>query len=69
MLTWLKSLIPTPKKVIGQAVDALDLLVPLMASEIEKIKQKFNEMDSRAKAQWVVDKVQDYLRKQWKLDA
>lgn len=67
MWTWLKNLVPTPKKLLGDAIDGLDLLVPLMAARIETIKQTFNAMDSTAKAQWVVDEVQLFLRKKFGL--
>lgn len=62
MFAWLKKLIPNPKALLASAIDALDLLVPLMATEMDKIKEQFNAMNSLEKSQWVVDKVQDYLR-------
>lgn len=68
MLSWIKGLFKNPKSFIKLAVDSLDFAVPFMASEIEKIEAKFNQMNSSQKAQVVVDKIQDYLRKQWKLN-
>lgn len=69
MFDWLKNLFKNPKTFIKLAVDSLDFAVPFLATEIDKIEQKFNQMNSTQKAQMVIDKVQDYLRKQWKLDA
>lgn len=69
ILEWLKSIFKNPKALIKIAVDSLDLLVPEMARRIETIKQTFNAMDSTEKSQWVIDEVQAFLRKQFKLDA
>lgn len=69
MLDWLKNIFKSPKTFIKLAVDSLDLLVPTLANEIEKIKGTFAQLNSTEKAQWVVDKVQEYLRKRFNLDA
>lgn len=67
MWKWLKSIIPTPKTILGKIIDSLDLLVPVMAMRMETIKATFNAMDSTAKAQWVIDEVQAFLRKRFGL--
>lgn len=67
MFDWLKGLF-SPKRLIKIAVDSLDSAVPFIAKEIEKIKERFNAMDSTVKAQYVVDWVQQFLRKTFKLD-
>lgn len=69
MWAWLKNLIPNPKKIIGGAVDALDFLVPIMAKEWERNKEKLNAVDSTAKCQWAIDQVQAFLRDRFNLDA
>lgn len=68
ILEWLKGLFKSPKSFIKVIVDSLDLAVPYMAAEIEKVKVKFNDMNSVEKSQLVVDKIQEYLRKTFKLD-
>lgn len=68
MWTWLKGVFSSPKTFIKLAVDSLDLAVPFIASEFEKLKGKpFAQMTSIEQAQKAVDVVQDYLKKQWKL--
>jgi len=66
MIEWLKNLF-NPKKIIGTAVDSLDLAVPFLSVEIDKLKGKFATMTSLEQAQLMVDKVQEFLRKQFKL--
>lgn len=70
MFSWLKSLIPTPKKVIGSAIDYLDATVPLLAMEIDRLKQwsGFNGMTSEQQAQKMIDKIQDLLRQKFGLN-
>lgn len=68
MLNWLKAMF-NPKAILKQAIDALDLAVPFLATEIDKIENRFKDMNPINKAQWIVDKVQEFLRKQFKLDA
>ena len=67
MFNWFK-LIFAPKKVLKKAVDSLDSLVPLLAAEIEKQKEKLLALNSTEKAQWVVDQAQDFLRKKLGLE-
>lgn len=67
MLTWIKNLFSNSKTFIKMAVDSLDLAVPYLAAEIDK--SDFSKMTSTEKAQLVVDKVQDFLRKQFKIPA
>lgn len=66
MLNWLKSLF-NPKKVAGAVIDSLDVFVPFLTLEIERIKSKFTAMDSTEKAQWFVDNVQGWLRRRFGL--
>lgn len=68
MLNWLKNLFTGSKTFIKLAVDSLDLAAPFLASEIDKLKGKFDEMTSLDQAQMVIDKIQEYLRKTFKLD-
>lgn len=68
MLDWLKNLFKNPKSFIKLAVESLDFAVPFLASEIEKIDGRFAQMNPSQKAQLVIDKVQEYLRKQFKLE-
>lgn len=69
MLTWLKNIFSSPKTFIKMAVDSLDLGVPFIAAEFDKLKSKeFAQMSSTEQAQKTVDVVQAYLRKQWKLE-
>lgn len=67
MIDWLKGIF-NPKRLIKLAIDSLDLAVPYIAKEIEKIKEKFNAMDSTVKSQYVVDWVQQFLRKKFHID-
>lgn len=66
MLDWIKKFL-NPKTMITRSIDALDYLVPILAAEIEKIKERFAAMDSTEKAQWCVDLTQDWLRKRFKI--
>lgn len=68
MLTWLKSLFGNPKIIIRVAVDSLDALVPTLTYEIKKIEDQFNAKTAAEKSQWIIDKVQEFLRKQFRLD-
>lgn len=67
MLDWLKKFF-NPKNIVRTVVDSLDLLQPILAIEIEKIKTQFAAMDSGEKAQWAIDKVQDYIRTRFKIE-
>lgn len=67
MLDWIKNIFKSPKAIIRLAVDSLDYLVVPMAHEIEKIRKQFNEKTPMEQAQWAIDRVQEYLIKQWKL--
>ena len=67
MFNWFK-LVFAPKKVLAKAVDSMDKLVPLLAGEIEAQKEKLTKLSSTEQAQWAVDKAQEYLRKQFKLE-
>jgi hypothetical protein len=67
MITWLKNLFKNPKAIVKMAVDALDLFVPVLGQEIEKVKGKFNDMTSAQQAQWAIDKVQEFLRAKFSL--
>lgn len=69
MIEWLKGLFKSPKTFIKLAVDSLDLAVPYLASEIEKIKGRFNAMTSAEQAQMVIDRIQLFLIDKFKLDA
>lgn len=53
------------KKAIASAIESLDLLVPLLAKELEEAKERINSLNSHEKAQYVIDKVQDFLRKKF----
>lgn len=64
MLDFLKRLF-NPKMLLAQAIGSLDLLVPLLAKEIEAGKEKINALNSMEKSQWLVDKVQEFLRKKF----
>lgn len=68
MWTWLKSIFKDPKGIIRMVVDALDLAVPLLAIQIDEIKDKFNKMTSTEQAQFAIDWVQGHLRKLFKLE-
>lgn len=68
MLEWFKSLFKSPKVFIKMAVNALDLAVPFLATEIDKLKGKFATMSSTEQAQLMVDKTQEYLNKTFHLD-
>lgn len=59
-VVWLKS------TGIKAAVDALDLAKPYLASEIKKADQAIGETPE-AKADWIVEKVQAFLRAKFKL--
>ena len=65
MLEFIKNLFRNPKDLIRRAIDALDLFVYPLANEIDKIKERFNAMDSQEKSQWTIDKVQAWLRKRF----
>ena len=67
-LQTLKNLL-NPKALLAQAIDSLDYLVGPLAHEIEKGKKKLAEMDSEEKAQWLVDRVQAFLREKFKISA
>ncbi len=69
MWNWITSLFKNPKAIISAAVDALDLAAPFLAQEIDKIGKTFLELTSQEKAQWIIDKVQEFLRKKFSLDA
>lgn len=69
MFSWLKSFFTSPKKFIKLAVDSLDMFVPYLSIEIDKIKEKFNKMSSQEQSQWLIDQVQAFLTRQFKLDA
>lgn len=62
------------KKVFGTkfllklAVEELDLLEPFLADQFDKGKAALNSMDSKAKAKWAVDKIQEFLRLKLGLD-
>lgn len=66
MLTWLKNLFST-KRIIAFAINELDLIEPILASQIDNAKNSFNALDSKAKAKWIVDQVQDFLRNRFKI--
>lgn len=68
MIEWLKNFF-NPKNLLKQSVDALDLAVPFLASEITKVEVKFKSMDPNEKAQWIIDNLQAFLRKRFSLDA
>lgn len=69
MLEFLKSFF-NPKNLIKQTINALDLAVPFIASEFDKIKGKpFAQMTSIEQAQKSVDAVQAYMRKTFKIEA
>lgn len=53
---------------VGHAIDALDNLEIPLGNEIEKQKQKIQSMNSRQMAVWIVDQVQSWLRKYFKID-
>ena len=55
-------LIFSKKALLNFILAHLDALVPMLAGEIEKVKDKVAEFDSTQKAQWVIDKAKDYLR-------
>lgn len=65
---WIKGLL-SPKKLVAQAIDALDLLTPALAYEIDNVKTKFIAMNSTEKALWIIDQVQAFLRKRFGIDA
>lgn len=67
ILDYIKSLF-SPKKILGQVIDSLDLLTPIVAREIDRTKEKFNALDSLAKAQWLIDKVQAFLKEKFGLE-
>lgn len=69
MFEFLKNLFKSPKALIGVAVDSLDLLVPTLAHEIEKIQNVFDQLTALEKAQWLIDKVQEFLRNRFHLNA
>ena len=67
MLEWLKKFF-NPKSVARSVVDSLDLAAPLIASEIDKLKEKpFNKMTSLEQAQFGIDKVQELIRARFSL--
>lgn len=70
MLTWLKGLFANPKAIVTIAIDALDYAAPLLAKEIDGLKDRpFNKMSSLEQAQFAIDWVQDHMRKFFKIDA
>lgn len=62
LLNWIK------RYGIGSAIDAMDNLEKPLGDQIENEKKKIAAMDSQALAKWIVDKVQDGLRKWFKID-
>lgn len=68
MINWLKSLFSSPKKIIKMSVDALDVAVPYLASEFDKLKGQFSSMSSTEQAQLAIDRIQAYLVKTFHLD-
>lgn len=69
MFDWLKNLFKNPKGLIKMAVDSLDSAVPLLAAELDKIKARedFTTWTSVKQAQWIVDFIQAYIIKIFKL--
>lgn len=51
-----------PKFLVAKAIDSLDSLVPLLAHEIENAKEKLASLSSKEQAQWLVDRVQAFLK-------
>lgn len=69
MFSWLKSLFANPKAIIKIAIDALDMAAPLLARQIDQVKDKFNKMTSLEQAQFAIDWIQEHLRALFKIDA
>lgn len=68
MFAWLKNLFSNPKNIIKMVVDALDLATPLLAKQIDQVKEKYNKMTSTEQAQFAIDWIQAHLRKLFKLE-
>ncbi len=66
ILEYLKGLL-SPKAILLQAINALDLLVPLLANEMNKAKDKFNDLNTMEKSQWLIDRVQSFLKQKFNL--
>lgn len=57
------------KRFMPGVIDSLVLLVPSLAFELDAKRDEFNRMNSIEKAQWIVDHIQDYMRKKLNLSA
>lgn len=58
LIVWLKT------KGIKSAIDSLDMAKPYLATEIKKVEGNIGETPE-AKANWIIDKTQEFLRKQF----
>ena len=67
MINWFKNIFKNPLDLVRRAIDSLDYLAPELAAQMEKAKAEFNKKTPLEQAQWMIDKVQAYLKKQWKL--
>ncbi len=67
MFAWLKNLF-NPKNLLKQAIDSLDFAAPFLAAEIDK-HPEFMALSSIKKAELVIDKVQELLSGQFKIDS
>ena len=68
MLSWIKNIFKNPKAIFSGVIDSLDFLVPTLSDKIVDIESKFAQMTPNQKAQWVVDEVQAWLRKRFKIN-
>lgn len=64
MFNWFKSFF-SKQHLFSMLINDMDYLEPLLATQIDNAKASFNAMDSKAKAAWIIDQVQDFLRKRF----
>lgn len=52
---------------VGKAIAALDLLEPILTERLNDAKKQIDEMDSKQLSVYLIDQVQDTLRKHFNI--